>query len=170
MEKRTGIITFAKNPLTLVGTPVAVGAKAPDFTALAPDLSPVSLSAFKGKVVIISSVPSIDTPVCDMQTRRFNEEAGKLSDAVIITISNDLPFAQARYCGDKGIDNVKTLSDHRDLSFGLQYGLVVEELRLLARAVTIIDKDGVVRYSEVVPEMTNHPDYDAALAAAKKLL
>ncbi len=170
MEKRKNIITFAGTPLTLAGSEVKVGSQAPDFTAIATDMSSVSLSQYQGKVIIISSVPSLDTAVCDMQTRRFNEEAGKLTDAVVLTLSVDLPFAQARYCGDKGIANVKTLSDHRDLSFGGQYGLVVEELRLLARAIVVIDKAGIVRYTEIVPEMTNAVDFDKALAAAKQLL
>lgn len=170
MEKRKNIVTFAGNPLTLLGTPVAVGSAAPDFTALATDLKPISLSTYKGKVVIISSIPSLDTSVCDLQTRRFNEEAGKLKDVVVLTVSCDLPFAQARYCGDKGIENVKTLSDHKDLSFGLQYGFVIEELRLLARGVIVIDQNGIVRYSQTVAETTEHPDYDGALAAAKALL
>jgi thiol peroxidase len=170
MEKRKNIITFAGTPLTLAGSEVKVGSKAPNFTAIATDMSPVSLNQYQGKVIIISSVPSLDTAVCDMQTRRFNEEAAKLTDAVVLTLSVDLPFAQARYCGDKGIANVKTLSDHRDLSFGEQYGLVVEELRLLARGIIVIDKAGIVRYTEIVPEMTNAVDFDKALEAAKQLL
>jgi len=169
MEKRKNVITFAGTPLTLAGNEVKVGSKAPDFTAIATDMSAVSLSNFQGKVVIISSVPSLDTSVCDMQTRRFNEEAGKLTDTVVLTLSVDLPFAQARYCGDKGIDNVKTLSDHRDLSFGEHYGFIVEELRLLARGIIVIDKTGVIRYTEIVPEMTHPVDFDKALAAAKQL-
>lgn len=170
MEKRKNVITFAGNPLTLVGSEVKIGAQAPNFTAIATDMSPVSLNQYQGKVIIISSVPSLDTSVCDMQTRRFNEEAGKLTDAVVLTLSVDLPFAQARYCGDKGINNVKTLSDHRDLNFGKQYGFVVEELRLLARGIVVIDKNGIVRYSEIVPEMTNAVDFDKVLEVVKTLL
>jgi thiol peroxidase len=170
MEKRKNVITFGGSPLTLVGSAVKVGSKAPNFTAIATDMSPVSLDQYQGKVIIISSVPSLDTAVCDMQTRRFNEEAGKLKDTVVLTLSVDLPFAQARYCGDKGIENVKTLSDHKDLSFGEHYGFVVEELRLLARGIVVIDKTGIVRYTETVPEMTNAVNFDKALEAAKVLL
>jgi thiol peroxidase len=114
-------------------------------------------------------VPSLDTPVCDIETRRFNAEAAKIPDLTVLTISMDLPFAQARWCGAAGIDKVMTLSDHRDASFGTNYGVLIKELRLLARAVFVIDENDVVRYAEVVPEVTNHPDYDKALAAAKML-
>ena len=164
-------ITFQGNPVTLVGEQVKVGDKAPDFTVLANDLSPVSLADSEGKVRLISVVPSLDTGVCAAQTRRFNEEAANLSDDVqILTISVDLPFAQARWCGAEGIDAVQTLSDHKDLSFGKAYGTVIEELRLLARSVFIVDKDDNVTYVEYVTEVTDHPNYDAALEAAKKAL
>ena len=169
--ERTGVVTFKGGALTLVGNAVKVGDKAPDFEVLANDLSAVKFSSLAGKVRIISVVPSLDTAVCDIQTRRFNEEAGKLGkDVTVLTISMDLPFAQKRWCGAAGVTNVQTLSDHRSASFGTAYGLLVKELRLLARAVCVVDKGGVVRYVQVVPEMTKEPDYEAALQAAKGLL
>lgn len=170
MNERKGIITFGGDPVTLIGEETKVGSKAPEFKALKNDLSEFSLDEVKGKVVIISSVPSIDTPVCELQTKRFNEEAAKLDDAVVLTLSCDLPFAQSRFCAADGIDKVIVLSDHRDLDFGTKYGLVIKELRLLARAITIIDKDGTIKYQEIVSEVTNHPDYDKALEEAKKLI
>lgn len=164
-------VTFKNNPITLLGNEVKVGDKAPDFQVLANDLSPVTLQDFKGKVRLILSVPSLDTGVCDAETRRFNEEAGKLSeDLVVLTVSVDLPFAQKRWCGAAGIDRVTTLSDHRDLSFGKAYGVAIEELRLLCRAVFVVDKDDTVKYVEYVSESTNHPNYEAALDAVKSLL
>ena len=171
MKERTGVITMKGRPLTLVGDETKVGQPAPDFEALANDLSPVKLSSFRGKVCIISSVPSLDTPVCDAQTRRFNEEAEKLGDdVVVLTISMDLPFAQKRWCGAAGVENVQTLSDHREGSFGAAYGVLIKELRLLARAVFVVDKEGSVRHSQIVPEITDHPDYDAVLMAAREAL
>ncbi len=171
MEERPGIVTINGDPLTLVGKKVKVGDKAPDFAALDNDLSPVEFSSFRGKICVISVVPSLDTPVCDIQTRRFNEEAGKLgSDVVILTISMDLPFAQKRWCGAAGVDKVTTLSDHRDASFGTSYGVLIKELRLLARAVFVVDRDGVVRYVQLVEEVTNEPDYKSALDAVNKLV
>jgi thiol peroxidase len=169
MEKHTGKITFGGNPLTLVGNLAKVGEKAPEFTVLNADLSPFSLSSTAGKVRIISVVPSIDTGICDAQTRRFNQEAANL-DVEILTISCDLPFALGRYCAAAGIDKVKTLSDHRDLDFGYKYGFVIEELRLLSRGIIIIDKNDVIKYVEYVGEVASHPNYDVALAEAKKLL
>ncbi|MDR3603839.1 MAG: thiol peroxidase [Syntrophaceae bacterium] len=170
MTERKGLVTFKGNPLTLIGKEVKVGDAAPDFTALANDLSPISLSSFKGKPLIISSVPSLDTPVCDMSTRRFNQEATALgSDVTILTISMDLPFAQARWCGAAGVQNIMTLSDHRDASFGMAYGLLIKELRLLARAVFVIDKNGKIQYLQLVPEVAQEPDYDGALDALKKV-
>lgn len=164
-------VTFKNNPVTLLGNEVKVGDKAPDFTVLANDLSPVTLQDSKGKVRLIISVPSLDTGVCDAETRRFNEEASKLSeDLIVYTVSVDLPFAQKRWCGAAGIDRVVTVSDHRDLSFGKAYGAVIEELRLLARTVFVIDKDDTVKYVEYVEETTNHPNYDAAIEAVKALL
>jgi thiol peroxidase len=171
MQERQGLVTIHGNPLTLVGNPVKEGDKAPDFTVLDTDLKPVNLLAYKGKVCVISSVPSLDTPVCDMETRRFNTEAGKLSDdVVILTVSMDLPFAQKRWCGATGVTKVKTLSDHRDASFGNAYGVLIKELRLLARAVFVVDRQGTVRYVELVKEVATEPNYDAALQAVKKLV
>lgn len=171
IEEHTGIITFAGNPLTLLGTTVNTGEKAPDFTVLANDLSPRTLSDYADKVLVISVVPSLDTGVCDMQTRRFNTEAASLSDNVrILTISCDLPFAQARWCGAAGVKSLETLSDHKDLSFGLAYGVAIKELRLLARAVFVINADGTIVYKQIVPEMTSAVDFDAALAAVKDCL
>lgn len=167
LTERNNVLTFKGNPLTLVGTPRKVGAAAPDFTALKNDLSPAKLSDFAGKTVLISSVPSLDTGVCDVQTRRFNEAAGKMSNVVVLTISMDLPFAQSRWCGAAGVKNLITLSDHKDADFGIAYGLLIKELRLLARAVLVVAPDGKLKYQQVVPEMTDHPDYDAALAACK---
>lgn len=170
MKERKGQITIEGNPLTLIGNEVKLGEPAPDFEALDNNLSPVKLSSFKGKVCIICSVPSLDTPVCDIETRRFNKEAGQLGpDVVVLTISMDLPFAQKRWCGAAGIKNVQTLSDHRKAAFGAEYGVLIKELRLLARAVFVIDKDGVVRYIEIVDELTNEPNYEAALKAAKEV-
>lgn len=163
-------ITFKKGPVTLIGNEVKVGDQAPDFTVLANDLSPVTLQNSEGKIRLFSVVPSLDTGVCDAQTRRFNEEAANLGDNVVIyTVSVDLPFAQKRWCGAAGIDAVQTVSDHRDLSFGEAYGVYIKELRLLARAVFVVDATGKVTYVEYVPEATDHPNYEAAIAAVKAL-
>lgn len=168
MLERPGAVTFQGNPLTLVGKEVKAGDKAPAFQVLDNGLGPVSLANYAGKVVIISSVPSLDTPVCDLETRRFNEEAANLGkDVVVLTVSMDLPFAQARWCGAAGVSHVTTLSDHRDAGFGEAYGVLIKELRLLARAVFVVDRKGEVRYVELVKEITHEPDYDAALKAAK---
>ena len=168
MQEQPGQITMRGKPLTLVGTPVRVGDKAPQFTAIDTDLQPVTLSSFRGKVVIIASVPSLDTPVCDMETRRFNAEAANLGeDVTILTISMDLPFAQKRWCGAAGVTRLQTLSDHREASFGMAYGTLIKELRLLARAVFVVDRDGVVRYVELVKEIASEPDYDKALEAVR---
>ena len=165
---RTGIITFQGAPFTLSGNPVKAGDKAPDFKLLANDLSPRCLKDYEGKTLILSVVPSLDTGVCDMQTRRFNNEAAALGQHVrILTISCDLPFAQARWCGAAGVSQLETLSDHYDLSFGLAYGVVIKELRLLTRSILVVDADGMVTYCEIVPEVTNEVNFDAALAAAK---
>lgn len=160
-------VTFKGNPVTLIGNEVKVGDKAPDFKVLANDLSEVTLADTKGFVRLISVVPSIDTGVCDAQTRRFNEEAAKLDNVKVLTVSVDLPFAQKRWCGAAGIENVQMLSDHRDVSFGQAYGVLIKELRLLTRAVFVIDSSDTVTYVEYVPEATNHPNYDAAIEAAK---
>ena len=168
-QERRGAVTFKGNPLTLLGSAITVGSKAPDFQVLAQDLSPVTLAGSQGKARLISVVPSLDTPVCDAQTRRFNQEAAQWPDVAVLTISMDLPFAQKRWCGAAGIDRVQVLSDHRDASFGRAYGAVIKELRLLTRAVFLIDASGIVRYVEYVPEMTSPPNYEAALAAARQL-
>lgn len=160
-------VTFKGNPVTLLGNEVRVGDTAPDFTVLANDLSPVSLADSKGSVRLISVVPSVDTGVCDAQTRRFNEETASIGNVKVLTISVDLPFAQRRWCGASGLENVITLSDHRDLSFGEAYGVHMKELRLLARAVFVIDSNDKVTYVEYVSEGTDHPNYEAAIEAAK---
>lgn len=160
-------ITFKNSPVTLLGNEVKVGDNAPDFTVLSNDLAPVTLADSKGKVRLISVVPSIDTGVCDAQTRRFNEEASTLGNVEVLTISMDLPFAQTRWCAANGIENVQTLSDHRDASFGEAYGVLIQELRLLARAVFVVDANNKVTYVEYVSEATNHPNYEAAIEAAK---
>lgn len=164
-------ITFQGAPLTLEGTLPALGAKAPDFSLTANDISLHTLSSFAGKTLVLVCVPSLDTPVCDMEVRRFNSEAAALSkDVAILAISRDLPFAQARWCGAHGVTAVQTLSDYRNGSFGKTYGIYIKELDLLARAVFIIDKSGVLRYCQVVPEVASEPDYDAVLAALKEAL
>jgi thiol peroxidase len=171
MKERTDIITMHGNPLTLLGQPVAVGEQAPDAMVLANDLSPVKLSDFHGKVLIIATVPSLDTAVCDLETRRFNQEAAKLGDDIrILTISTDLPFAQKRWCGAAGVEHVQTLSDHRETAFGLAYGILIKELRLLARAIFILDRAGTIRYIELVTEQATEPNYDAVLTVARELV
>lgn len=171
MQERTGLVTLKGNPVTLMGPEIKVGQPAPDIELTANDLSTVKLSSFKGKVCIITSAPSLDTPVCDTETRRFNEAASRMGDDVaVLAVSMDLPFAQARWCGAAGVKNVRTLSDHRDAAFGTSYGVLVKGLRLLARAVFVVDRQGVVRYTELVKEVASEPDYEAALAAAGKLL
>jgi thioredoxin-dependent peroxiredoxin len=160
-------ITFHGNQMTILGNEVKVGDNAPNFKVLANDLNEVTLNDTKGQVRLISVVPSLDTGVCDAQTRRFNQEASTLGNVKILTISVDLPFAQKRWCGAAGIENVQTLSDHRDLSFGKAYGVVIQELRLLARAIFVVDSSDKVAYVEYVSEATNHPNYEAALEAAK---
>lgn len=161
-------VTFKGNPVTLLGNEVKVGDQAPDFKVLANDLSEVTLQDSKGQVRLISVVPSLDTGVCDAQTRRFNEEAANLDNVKILTVSVDLPFAQKRWCGAAGIENVQTLSDHRELSFGEAYGVGIKELRLLARAVFVVDSNDKVTYVEYVSEATDHPNYEAAVEAAKQ--
>jgi thiol peroxidase len=168
--ERKGIVTIHGNPLTLVGPELKIGDKAPDFTVLDSDLKEVRLQDFKGKIKVISVTPSLDTPVCDLQARRFNQEAAGFAENVaVLNISMDLPFAIARFCNAAGIDKVKTLSDHRDASFGTAYGILIKELRLLARSIFVIDKDDIIRLVEVVPEVTNHPDYDSAVNLIKKM-
>ncbi len=171
MEKNNVKVTFKNNPVTLLGNEIKVGDKAPDFTVLGNALNPVKLSDYKGKVVVLSVFPSIDTGVCATQNRTFNKKASELSDDIaIIGISVDLPFALGRFCGAEGIDKVVTTSDHKDLDFSLKYGFLIEELRLLARGTVVVDKEGIVRHVEYVSEVTNEPDYDAALSVAKELV
>lgn len=171
MSEQTAKVTFKGGPMTLVGSPVTVGQPAPAFALVGNDMAAVALQSLTGKVILISVVPSLDTPVCDTQTRRFNEAAAGLGDdVVVLTISVDLPFAQKRWCGAAGIERVVTASDYKDRAFGQAYGLYVKELGLLARAVLVVDRQGVVTYQEVVGEITNEPDYDAALRAARAAL
>lgn len=170
MSERKGLVTFMGNPLTLIGDEVKVGDTAPDFVALDNNLSPVKLSSFRGKICVLSSVPSLDTPVCDMETRKFNEAAGRFGkDIAILTISMDLPFAQKRWCAAAGVNQVQTLSDHREASFGNSFGVLIKELRLLARAVFLIDRKGVIQYVQLVNEVSKEPDYDAVFNALRKL-
>jgi thiol peroxidase len=171
MQERTGLVTFKGNPVTLLGADVKAGDRAPDFRVVDTSLSPVTLSDFRGKVKIVSCVPSLDTPVCDTETRRFNLEAASLpGDVAVLTVSMDLPFAQKRWCGAAGIDRVKVLSDYQDRSFALAYGVLLANLKLLSRSVFVIDRDDVVRYVQHVPEVTAEPDYAAVLEAARRLV
>lgn len=165
MEERKGAVTFKGNPVTLIGTEIKVGNKAPDFKVVDNGLNPVSLSDYKG-VRLISVVPSLDTPVCDAQTRKFNEEASSLN-ATILTISVDLPFAQKRWCGAAGIDKVITLSDYQTMSFGDAYGTHIKDLRLEARSIFVVNANDEVTYVEYVDEVTDHPNYDKAIEAVK---
>jgi thiol peroxidase len=169
MAERKDVVTFKGNPLTLLGNELKVGDTAPDAEVLANDLSPVKLSDFLGKVCVICAVPSLDTPVCDIQTRKFNEQAASMGDdVVVLTISMDLPFAQKRWCGSANVENVQTLSDHLRAEFGTGFGVLIKELRLLARTVFIVDKEGIIRYIQIVKELTSEPDYEAALTAVKE--
>jgi thiol peroxidase len=171
MQERTGIITFKGNPMTLIGPALAVGDRAPDFSVVDTTLTPFTLASAAGKIKVFSAVPSLDTPVCDMETRRFNQEAAQLPENVaVLTVSMDLPFAQKRWCGAAGIDRVTTLSDYRDRSFALAYGVLIKELMLLSRSIFVVDAGDVIRYVQHVPEVTTEPDYAAVLAAVKGLL
>ena len=169
MAERTGLVTLKGNPMTLLGNEIKVGQPAPDATIVANDLSEVKLSSLlTGKRTIISAVPSLDTPVCDLQTKRFNKEAASLSDDIqIITVSMDLPFAQKRWCGANG-DKVRTFSDHRTASFGNAFGILIKNLQLLARSIFVVDENGKVLYTQIVKEVASEPDYDAAMQALKK--
>ena len=168
MQERTGIITFKGNPFTLLGPELTVGDKAPDFRVVDNGLQPVCLATYEGKVKIISCVPSLDTPVCDTETRRFNQEAAGLpGEVVLLTVSLDLPFAQKRWCGAAGIDRVVTLSDYQERSFADAYGVLIKELKLLTRALFVVDAADVIRYIQIVPEVTSEPDYAAVIAAAR---
>ena len=169
MEEKK-VVTMKGNPLSLSGNSVKIGDKAPDFKVIANNLTEVNLSSYKGKVCLIATVPSLDTSVCDIETRKFNEKAAKLGEnTVILTISMDLPFAQSRWCGAAGVKNVQTLSDYRFADFGNKYGVLIKDLRLLARTVFIVDAKGIIRYIQIVDELTHEPDYDKALEALKGL-
>jgi len=168
--KRKGIVTFKGNPVTLVGDEVTVGMKAPDFRVVDGTLSPVTLASFAGKKKIFVAVPSLDTPVCDTEARRFNQEASSLGeDVVVVTVSLDLPFAQKRWCAAAGVDRLVVLSDYQDRSFATTYGILIDELKLLARSVFVVDAADVVRYVEIVPEVTSEPDYGKVLDAVRGL-
>jgi len=161
MSERKGAVTFQGNPLTLTGNEVEVGDRAPNVQLLNDELKPVSLGEYQGKVSVLLSVPSLDTPVCDTETRKFNEYAGTFGpDVQVLAVSMDLPFAQKRWCGASGVERVTTLSDYRDRQFGEGFGLYIKELGLLARSVHILDRDGVVRYKQLVTEITDEPNYD----------
>ena len=171
MEERSAAVTIHGNPLTLVGKELSIGDPAPDAELLDNSSNPVKISSFQGKVCVILSVPSLDTPVCDMETRRFNEAAGKLGDdVVILTVSMDLPFAQKRWCGAAGVESVITLSDHREASFGKAFGVLIKELRLLARSIFILDRNGIIQYIQNVKELSQEPDYDAVIKAVQKIV
>jgi thiol peroxidase len=165
--ERTGATMLQGKPMTLIGPELKAGDQAPEFTALDNALKAVHLSDTGNKTRIFSVVPSLDTPVCDAQTKRFNEEAGQMGDVDIYTVSMDLPFAQKRFCNSFALDKVKMLSDHRDASFGESYGTLIKELRILSRAIFVVGPDGKLKYVEYVPEVSHHPNYEAALAAAR---
>jgi thiol peroxidase len=165
MERR-GVTTFRDKPVTLVGPEITIGDKAPDFTAIATDMTPVTFSSLSGSVRVVSSVPSLETPVCDLQTRRFNQAVTELGEIPVLTVSVDLPMAQARWCGAAGVDRVRTLSDHRDLSFGLAYGVLIKEFRMLARAVFVVDADDTVVHADYVPAIEHHPNYEQIIRVA----
>jgi thioredoxin-dependent peroxiredoxin len=167
--ERAGATTMRGNPLTLLGREVKPGEKAPDFDVVNDSLKPVNLAATSGAVRIFSVIPSLDTPVCDAQTRRFNEEAAQLPGVDIYTVSMDLPFAQKRWCGAYGVDKIKMLSDHKSGSFGERYGTLIKELRIESRAIFVLDKDNTVKHAEYVKEVADHPNYEAALTAARSL-
>ncbi len=171
MKERTGIVSMKGKPLTLLGDELKVGEPVPDCEVVGKDLQPVPLSSFLGKVCIISSLPSLDTSVCDIMTRRFSKEAVALGeDVVVLAISMDLPFAQDRWCIATDVKNVFTFSDHRSAAFGQAFGVLIKDLRLLARAVFIVDREGIIRYIEIVNELTHEPDYEEVLKAAKELI
>jgi len=170
-QERTNVATFKGNPLTLVGPELKVGDQAPDFQLAKSLVETASLQDYAGKVKLISVVPSIDTGVCDAQTRRFNEEASKLGEGVVVlTVSADLPFAQARWCGAAGVDRVVMLSDYKDNSFGKAYGVLIKEFQLDMRSIFVLDSNNKIAYIEVLKEMTEHPDYEAAVNAVKALI
>ena len=166
MEERENAITFKGKGLTLVGPELKIGQQAPEATVLTNDLAPVTLSSYRGRICVLCTVPSLDTPVCDIEARKFNQEAAKLGqDVQILVVSMDLPFAQKRWCGSAGIKAIATLSGHRQAAFGTAFGVLIKELRLLARAVFVVDRQGIVQYVQVVKELTEEPDYQAVLDA-----
>jgi thiol peroxidase len=167
--ERAGAVTLKGKPLTLVGPELKAGDAAPDFLCVDNELKPVRLAETGGATRVFSVVPSLDTPVCDAQTRRFNEEAAGLPQVAIYTVSMDLPFAQRRWCGAFGIDKVKMLSDHTEAAFGTAYGTLIKELRLESRAIFVVDRHNVIRHAQYVKEVTDFPDYEAALVVARKL-
>ena len=169
MQENSVKITFAGNPVKLLGNEIKVGDKAPGFVAVGAGLAPFKLSDVEGKTVIIAVYPSIDTSVCAAQNRKFNAEANNLKDVVVLSVSCDLPFAQSRFCAAEGLSNIKTISDHKDFDFGQKYGYWIKELRLVARGTVVIDKSGIVRYVEYVSEVTHEPNYEAAMACVKSL-
>ncbi|MGI6782954.1 MAG: thiol peroxidase [Aminivibrio sp.] len=169
--ERKGMVTMKGNPLTLVGPELKAGDKAPDFTVVDQNLAPKTLSDYAGKFKVISVTPSLDTPVCDLQIHWFNQDAANQpADVAVLNISMDLPFAIKRFCATGGIERAEALSDHRDASFGANWGVLMKELRLLARSIFIVDKDDVIRYVQIVPEQITEPDYEAALEALKSIM
>lgn len=170
MNERKELVTIHGNPLTLLGTELKVGDQFPDVVLLNNDLKPVKVADYLGKTVILSAVPSLDTPVCDTETRRFNQEAIHLGgEVVVLTVSMDLPFAQKRWCGAAGVERVVTLSDHKEASLGLEAGILIKELRLLARSVFVLDGEGILRFVQLVKEVGSEPDYDAVLKAVAEV-
>ena len=171
MAEHTDVVTMKGTPVRLVGREVRVGDTAPDFTVVDTDLKPVGLSAYRGKVVVILAVPSLDTSVCDTETRRFNTEAAGLGDdVVVLAVSMDLPFAQKRWCAAAGVERVVTLSDYQKASFGEAYGVLIQDLRLLARAVFVVDRDGIIQLAHIVPEITTEPPYETILNTVRNLI
>ncbi len=167
--ERKGVVTIHGNPLTLLGPELKVGDKAPAFEVVDGEFKPVRSADFAGKVMLISAVPSLDTPVCSLQTKRFNEEAAKLpKNVAVLTVSQDLPFAQSRFCAAEKVGGIKVLSDHVSRSFGLGWGVLIKENGLLARSVWVVGRDGKIAYVQTVPELTHEPDYSAALTAARR--
>lgn len=161
--------TMKGQPVNILGDALTAGQVAPDFEVVTKDMTSVRLSDFAGKVIVINSLPSIDTPVCNRQVVRFNQEAALLFDAVILSVSVDLPFALNRFCGTYGIENVKTTSDYKNRDFGKKYGVIIDDMKILTRAVFVIDKEGIIRYVEYVSEISDEPDFDKALEAIKAL-
>jgi len=171
MTERKGITSSGETPLTLVGPELKIGDKAPDFTLTSNDMQPVTLKDLAGKTIILLGVPSLDTPICDLETRRFNKEAADLSDEIrVVTVSMDLPFAQKRWCAAAGIDRVQTLSDYRSAAFAESYGILIKELHLLARSAFVVDKNGVIRYTEITRNVKDEPNYSKIIEAAKAAL